>query len=339
MSFPSRFFFIVGFGLALFGCSLPDFGDDMPPVRSYCEQNQCKEWTEVRHRPTSFAVELQLNDSSDCREAKLFTIDCAYLPDEDSSEYSTFCVDSLKFGDSLRYLPQKNKRSLEAYNSITVRLDGYALSSFLRVPIDSDNHLRFTLVDREKVEKKYDLDLSDYIGMYKAHGDTFDFKFPPNTVFTSFSRGSVVGTGVDGSHGLELDCYDYSRDSVFSVSKRFCVLSQERYADGWEVTEMAPDTGYCQSQRFFEKTEEAKVSSFVSISCDKTVLNPAPETLTVSNLYSLSLMTDAIRNLLPVNVNVGRVNGHRHAWHTVSKLNAQDFDGENDFTIYVTYRD
>lgn len=51
----------------------------------------------VVHEPTtqkkykSFALELQLNDSADSRVAKLYTLDCQFLPDEDSLALSTSC--------------------------------------------------------------------------------------------------------------------------------------------------------------------------------------------------------------------------------------------------------
>ena len=67
--------------LWLVGCS----GDDSYMYRSYCESYVCKPSTEVLQRPTSFALELQLNDSADSRMAKLYTLDCEFLPGEDSA--------------------------------------------------------------------------------------------------------------------------------------------------------------------------------------------------------------------------------------------------------------
>ncbi len=58
--------------LWLVGCN----GDDSYMYRSYCESYVCKPSTEVLQRPTSFALELQLNDSANARVAKLYTLDC-----------------------------------------------------------------------------------------------------------------------------------------------------------------------------------------------------------------------------------------------------------------------
>ena len=343
ISFYRFVFLMVYFGVALFGCSLSDFGDDMPPYRSYCETHQCLPPTEVRQRPTSFIVELSVNDSVNSRLAKLFTVDCAYLPDEDSTENSVFCVDSIRFGknDSLRYLPQKNKNTEYAFMPIEVSPFGYALESFVKVPLDDDNHLRFTLVDHENKEKKIDLNLSIFFDMYNVHGDTFDIVFPPNTSFTSYSRGAVAGTGVDDSRGLNSDfgCYDYFRDSTYTIKTRYCLVKEEMDSNGWVRSEYSRDTINCASQRFYQKVEEYKGTSSVFISCNKLVLDTPPEKLTISGLYSLPLMTESIRNLLPVGVHVGNVSGHRYPWHTETHLKNQGPDGDDDFTIYTIYKE
>ena len=72
-------------------------------------------------------------------------------------DLSTFCVDSLKYGksDSLRHLPQKNKNSYENFSSLHIKEDGYILEKFARIPIDDDDHLRFTLVDRKNKKKAF----------------------------------------------------------------------------------------------------------------------------------------------------------------------------------------
>ena len=64
-------FLLLCLSLGLIGCLEPEDG--------YCDTHECLPSTEVRHRPTSFAVELHADDS--LRVAWLYTVDCAYLPD------------------------------------------------------------------------------------------------------------------------------------------------------------------------------------------------------------------------------------------------------------------
>ena len=42
------------------------------------------------------------------------------------------------------------------------------------VPLESDDHLRFSLIDINNVEKKYDIDLSGIINSYTVRGDSVD---------------------------------------------------------------------------------------------------------------------------------------------------------------------
>ena len=52
----------------------------------------------------------------------------------------------------------------------------------LRVPISSDEHLRFSLFDSAKVEKKYDIDLSSVIHSYTIEGDSVRITLPSNLI-------------------------------------------------------------------------------------------------------------------------------------------------------------
>ena len=42
------------------------------------------------------------------------------------------------------------------------------------VPLESNDHLRFSLIDINNVEKKYDIDLSEIINSYTVRGDSVD---------------------------------------------------------------------------------------------------------------------------------------------------------------------
>jgi hypothetical protein len=48
------------------------------------------------------------------------------------------------------------------------------------VPLDSDFHLRFSLLDINNVEKKYDIDLSGIVNSYIVRGDTVDLNVMEN---------------------------------------------------------------------------------------------------------------------------------------------------------------
>ncbi len=189
-------------------------------------------------RPTSFALELQLNDSADSRMAKLYTLDCEFLPGEDSIELSTFCVDSLKFGksDSLRHRPQKNKNTYENFNSLYVKDDGAVLEKFARIPIDDDDHLRFTLVDRKNKKKSFDVDLSAFIKMYEFHGDTFEFRFPDSTTFTTFTRDTNFderNCDVSVTSEMSYTCYAYRvKDLPRLDTVIYCIVEEGDTYDG-----------------------------------------------------------------------------------------------------------
>lgn len=339
-------------GALLLGCN------DIPATPTYCESHQCKPSSEVRQRPTSFALELQLNDSSESPVARLFTLDCAYLSDEDSSQVSTFCVDSLKFGKSksLVHLPQLSKYSYNysyLYGKPVVSPYGYALESYASIPLDDDNHLRFTLVDREKKEKKMDVDLSDYVGMYKVHGDTFDFKFPPQSSFTSYSRGSVEEDSADVytyDPNREFGCYEYTLDSNYTDTLLYCAFTEGQPTDGsgtitivsetMEQYVRVQDSSSCKSKRFYLDVRNYEGWHYSSIDCYRNELSPAPKKLTVSDLYSVSRMEEAVRESLPADAKgFSGLRGHRHSWHTESYLEKQGPKGEDDFTIYVIYRE
>ena len=350
-------------GMALLwivGC----YGDDSYMYHDYCESYVCKPSTEVLHRPTSFALELQLNDSADTRVAKLYTLDCQFLPDEDTLELSTFCVDSLKYGksDSLRHLPQKNKNSYESLSYLSVKEDGRVLEKFARIPIDDDNHLRFTLVDRKNKKKAFDVDLSAFIKMYELHGDTFEFKFPDNTDFeawtfdTTFSeKDCAVPFTSEWSYG----CYGYSvLDTPYMDTTVYCIVGEgDSYegsysfmttSDFWGVRlSDIGDSSACRSQRFYASVTEQNPWHIESVQCNKIDLVTVPDTLSLSNLYSRRLMNDLILDSLGSHIyrwyedqsDSDLVSGHRHPWHTVTRLGEQGPDKEDYFVVYTIYRD
>lgn len=346
--------------LWIVGCN----GDDSYMYRDYCESYGCKPSTEVLQRPTSFALELQLNDSADSRVAKLYTLDCQFLPGEDSLELSTFCVDSLKYGksDSLRHLPQKNKNSYDRFNSLYVKDNGAVLEKFARIPIDDDDHLRFTLVDRKNKKKAFDVDLSAFIKMYELHGDTFVFKFPDSTDFEAYTFDTTFSEkdcAVPFTSEKMYECYDYSvYDDTYMDTTIYCILrpgdSYENVNHYMTTSEFSGvglsdigDSSACKSQKFYASVVEQKPWHTEFVHCYKIDLVSVPEILSLSNLYSRRLMNDALLDSLGDRMyrwsedqpDSTWVFGRRHPWHAVTRLGEQGPDEEDDFTVYTFYRD
>ncbi len=332
----------------------------------YCQNWSCKPFTDVLQRPTTFALELQLNDSADSRVAKLYTLDCQFLPDEDSLALSTFCVDSLKYGesDSLRHLPQKNKNSYDVFSDLSVKTNGRILEKYIKIPIDDDDHLRFTLVDRKNKQKAFDVDLSAFIKMYELHGDTFDFRFPDSTTFSAFTRDTTFSEkdcAVPFTDKRESECYYYSvYDTPYMDTTVYCIaengsrdehfhhlfISNEGTLRCAELNDIG-DSSACKSQQFYVLIEEQKPWHGESVDCDMIDLVSVPELLSLSNLYSRRLVNDIIVDSLGSRMyrwdedlsDSDLVDGNCHSWHTVSWLGGQGPDGEDDFTIYTVYRD
>ena len=338
--------------LWIVGCN----GDDSYMYRDYCESYGCKPSTEVLQRPTSFALELQQNDSTDSWMAKLYTLDCQFLPGEDTTELSTFCVDSLKYGksDSLRHLPQKNKNSYERFSVLSVKGNGSVLEKYAQIPIDDDDHLRFTLVDRKNKKKAFDLDLSSFIKMYELHGDTFDFKFPDSTSFGAYTRDTTFDVeAYDSLFTLtkEWSCYHYEySDSSWIDTTLYChVRSGDSYdnvrsaivghdAQGRDIHAVyLEDTSACLSHQFYvdEKTVENRY--WQDIPCYKLDMDSTPSTLTISNLYSVNLMSESIKDSLGEKMRSDGVYGGYHVWHTISQLGRQGPDKEDHFIVYMHY--
>ena len=53
--------------------------------------------------------------------------------------------------------------------------------------LTSDNHARFSLIDEDDVEKKYDIDLSGIINSYTDRGDSVDVNVMKNCRFDLYS--------------------------------------------------------------------------------------------------------------------------------------------------------
>ena len=358
-----RYLLFASFVVVLVGCN------DIPSTPTYCESHVCKESTEVRQRPTLFALELLLNDSNHYRMAHLFTLDCDYLPDEDSTQYSTFCVDSLKFGDSNKryHLPQTNKYSYAGNipYSIDVDLskeDGRYLDSYVEIPIDDDDHLRFTLVDRKNKEKKFDIDLSDYLNMYELHGDTFDLNFPKNTYFSAYSRDTTFSKkdcDLPLAKVESFGCYEYSvKDEPRTDTTVYCIAEQ---GDSYENVEgyiqvqdfiaiplsSVGDSSACKSQKFHVEYYHWPLMHNEYVPCYRLDLDSVPATLSISNLYSRRLMNDAVVDSVGERLyrwhddqaDSTLVSGHRHVWHTITRMEKQGPDKEDRFKVYTFYRD
>ena len=54
------------------------------------------------------------------------------------------------------------------------------MNTTVPVTVDDDDHVRFSLFDSEKVEKTYDIDLSEIIHSYTVKDDSVEIKMPEN---------------------------------------------------------------------------------------------------------------------------------------------------------------
>ena len=71
------------------------------------------------------------------------------------------------------------------------------------VSLESDDHLRFSLIDINDVEKKYDIDLSEIINSYTVRGDSVDVNVMNGCSLWLFSckKGQVYGNDLfDGKY-------------------------------------------------------------------------------------------------------------------------------------------
>ncbi|WP_297699929.1 hypothetical protein [uncultured Fibrobacter sp.] len=319
-------FLLLSLSLGLIGC-LKSF----EPEESYCDTHKCLPSTEIRHRPTSFAVELHADDS--LRVAWLYTVDCAYLPDEDVSEQSTFCVDSIKYGDdeTLHHLPQKSK--YEEPSNLEVFVNGRVLGYHAEIPLGEDDHLRFTLVDREYKEKSFDIDLSAYVNIYELYGDSFTFNLPPKTDLTAYSNDTTFDVSrLPKSARVTEDesCFFYSFTRTDSTFYCFDTLGY--------FHPMA-DSSLCPTHRVERGIISTPNAYVIQGPCYKIEYEHAKGRLTLSNLYSLSQWKESVKDSVPPeDKDLSYVREIRHPWHTVNYLNKQGPDGEDDFTIYVVYR-
>ena len=303
----------------------------LEPEETYCDTHECLPYTEIRHRPTSFAVELHADDS--LRVAWLYTVDCAYLPDEDVTEFSTLCVDSIKYGDdeALHHLPQKSKH--EEPSNLKVYESGAVLGYHAEIPLGKDDHLRFALVDREYKEKSFDINLSAYVNIYELHGDSFTFNLPPNTDLTAYSFDTTFDIAKLPKSAIvtkDESCFFYSFARTESTFYCFDSLG---YFHPMEDSSLCPTH---KVERGIISTPNAFV---IQKSCYKIEYDNAEGLLTLSNLYSLSQWRESVKDSVPQeDKDVSYVRQIRHPWHTINYLDKQGPNGEDDFTIYVVYR-
>jgi hypothetical protein len=222
--------------------------------------------------------------------------------------------------------------------------------------------LRFTLVDRKNKKKTFDVDLSAFIKMYELHGDTFEFKFPDSTTFTAFTRDTTFSEkdcAVPFTSEKSYECYDYSvYGDTYMDTTIYCILqpgdSYENVYHYMTTSEFSGvhlsdigDSSACKSQRFYASITEQKPWLIYYVQCDKISLDSLPDSLSLSNLYSRRLMNESLLDSLGDRMyrwsedqsDSTWVTGHRHSWHTVTRLGEQGPDKEDNFTVYTIYKD
>jgi hypothetical protein len=136
---------LVSVVLCFVACDMPATGGNPG------EGSPCKGVTQNHANKYYFDLTLKCRYRGKC-DAKLF-FDAGYYRDSLSSRcFSDYELDFVTTETSKKVLSAKE------YN----------------VPFESDDHLRFSLIDINNVEKKYDIDFSGIINSYTVRGDSVD---------------------------------------------------------------------------------------------------------------------------------------------------------------------
>ena len=136
---------LVSIVLCFVACDMPATGGNPG------EGSPCKGVTKNHANKYYFELTLKCQYEEKCG-LKLF-FDAGYYRDSLSSRcFSDYELDFVTTETSKKVLSAKE------YN----------------VPLESDDHLRFSLIDINNVEKKYDIDLSGIINSYTVRGDSVD---------------------------------------------------------------------------------------------------------------------------------------------------------------------
>ena len=136
---------LVSIVLCFVACDMPATGGNPG------EGSPCKGVTKNHANKYYFELTLKCQYEEKCG-LKLF-FDAGYYRDSLSSRcFSDYELDFVTTETSKKVLSAKE------YN----------------VPLESDDHLRFSLIDINNVEKKYDIDLSGIINSYTVRGDSVE---------------------------------------------------------------------------------------------------------------------------------------------------------------------
>ena len=286
---PLSLAFILCITALFTACTVDEDGNKsimgMEVPKDYCELHDCLPLTARVHRPTVIKIDGVKADSN--IQVNLAVLSCELLPGESADSLFPACVDSVKFGkdNKLHQLRANDGRSqLYAYESILA-------------PVDSDNHLRFTFVDVNRKEKRFDIDLNVYIKMHKRTGDSIRLSFPQGliqfegvTLDTSFDKGQLPKSTdyefIDNCSQVSYH-YDHPVDSVLECRSYQSWVKPEdmkrEVRDGftWRKVEKASD---CKSpDTIFVQNNDWR---YHSLGCFHfTVQNP-PEKLSLVGLRS-----------------------------------------------------
>ena len=107
----------------------------------------------------------------------------------------------------------------------------------LRVPISSDEHLRFSLFDSAKVEKKYDIDLSSVIHSYTIEGDSVRITLPyPGKMGVS----CPVYREIEGFGFMSRDYCEYLNEDNSPMRVTIGYDWANSYSYGYELSNQGP---------------------------------------------------------------------------------------------------
>ena len=165
---------LISVVLSFVACDMPAIGGNPG------EGPQCKGTTKNHAKNYYFDLRLVCPYKNKC-EVKLY-FDAGYYRDSLSGKcFSDYELNLVTSGFS------KSVFSGKEYN----------------VPLESNDHLRFSLIDINNVEKKYDIDLSEIINSYTVRGDSVDVNVMNGCSLWLFSckKGQVYGNDLfDGKY-------------------------------------------------------------------------------------------------------------------------------------------
>lgn len=154
-----KMLFVVGVLVCLLSCGFSTVGGD--PNSDWKCQGTLKEHPDSMN----ISISLGISHNSVYESSLFFDIFRKKNPNTYSECYADY---------EYKYVSNKETKKIHKYDNL------YNV-------LDSDEHVRFSLFDKNNVEKSYDIDLTEIIHSYTFKGDSVEIKMPEN----GFSKISI----------------------------------------------------------------------------------------------------------------------------------------------------